>query len=365
MMSQLDISCGRERHAIYFDDYQNDLNNFSYVPHNIPGPGTDVEPFEEQYKGCQCAEICGQQCPCITRFGPTYQGSKILIHGLLQSQTMKPIYECNKECKCNTNCSNRVVQNGLQYKVSAFTTKWKGYGLKTLETIPKNAFVCEYAGEFLTHNEARRRTHALKHKTDSNYIITLKEHLGENILKTYIDPTNVGNVGRFMNHSCMPNLAMLPVRVDNSVPHLALFAIRDIEEGEELCYNYSGELYIVNEGDIDEDGETETVNMEQNTAKTNEDSASRDATNMVITSTNMDNPNSDGNDTIDDDKHLGASQKDDSKGVQSKEVCFDDQVKSIDVNRTDTISVDRKVCHCGTSACTGFLPYDASLFDDD
>ena len=57
---------------------------------------------------------------------------------------------------------------------------------------------------------------------------------------TYVDPTYRRNIGRYINHSCDPNLVMLPVRVNNNKLKLALFAFRDIKTGEELCYSYSG-----------------------------------------------------------------------------------------------------------------------------
>ena len=42
-----------------------------------------------------------------------------------------------------------------------------------------------------------------------------------------IPQTFVGNIGRYANHSCAPNLTMHPVRSElASVPHLALFANR-------------------------------------------------------------------------------------------------------------------------------------------
>ena len=48
----------------------------------------------------------------------------------------------------------------------------------------------------------------------------------------------IGNIGRYINHSCDPNLIMVPVRVSSMVPHLALFARKKIKEGEELCFDY-------------------------------------------------------------------------------------------------------------------------------
>ena len=52
-----------------------------------------------------------------------------------------------------------------------------------------------------------------------------------------LDANNYGNIARFINHSCQPNLT--PVKVfathqDLRFPHIALFANRDIKKGEEL-----------------------------------------------------------------------------------------------------------------------------------
>lgn len=58
--------------------------------------------------------------------------------------------------------------------------------------------------------------------------------------ETCIDARNYGNIGRFINHSCEPNLVVVPVRVDNIIPCAALFAIKDIGIGDELTYDYNG-----------------------------------------------------------------------------------------------------------------------------
>ncbi|KAF2360216.1 Pheromone shutdown TraB [Trinorchestia longiramus] len=58
-------------------------------------------------------------------------------------------------------------------------------------------------------------------------------------LLTIIDPTYLGNIGRYMNHSCEPNVHVVPVRVNSMVPLAAMFALRHIQAGEELVYDYS------------------------------------------------------------------------------------------------------------------------------
>uniref|UniRef100_A0A8C9QED6 SET domain-containing protein n=1 Tax=Spermophilus dauricus TaxID=99837 RepID=A0A8C9QED6_SPEDA len=129
---------------------------------------------------------------------------------------------------------------GLQFHLQVFKTEKKGWGLRTLEFIPKGRFVCEYAGEVLGFSEVQRRV-CLQTAQDSNYIIAIREHVCDGqVMETFVDPTYVGNAGRFLNHSCEPNLLMIPVRIDSMVPKLALFAAKDIWPGEELSYDYSG-----------------------------------------------------------------------------------------------------------------------------
>ncbi|MBN3302097.1 SETMR methyltransferase, partial [Amia calva] len=153
----------------------------------------------------------------------------------------RPVFECNIMCRCSEACANRVVQRGLGFRLQVFRTEGKGWGLQTLEPVPKGRFVCEYAGEVIGFAEACSRQRSQK-LGDMNYIIAVREHAsgGGRVIETFIDPARVGNIGRFLNHSCQPNLLMVPVRVDSLVPRLALFAARDIALGEELVYDYSG-----------------------------------------------------------------------------------------------------------------------------
>ena len=53
-----------------------------------------------------------------------------------------------------------------------------------------------------------------------------------------VDASRKGNVARFINHSCSPNLQVEKWYVQR-VPRLGLFARMEIAEGEELSYNYS------------------------------------------------------------------------------------------------------------------------------
>ena len=67
-------------------------------------------------------------------------------------------------------------------------------------------------------------------------------------LRTIIDPSAVGNVGRYLNHSCRPNLRHCAVRAGAAVPRLAFFCARDVRPGEELAFFY-GEPQQQREGE--------------------------------------------------------------------------------------------------------------------
>ena len=212
-----------------------------YAQTHVPGPGLDTNPNEIIYNGCDCIQAsCYPDCPCSNRFGTNYNTKGQFIKGPSISQS-QPVFECNSSCKCGPECINRVVQNGIKFSLEVFQAGKKGYGLKTLDFIPKDSFVSEYAGEVLTLDEALRRTRAMK-PNDMNFIMVIRECLANGkVIRTHIDPSSIGNIGRFINHSCEPNLYLITVRVDNDIPKVALFAIRDIGANEELSYSYWGD----------------------------------------------------------------------------------------------------------------------------
>ena len=48
-----------------------------------------------------------------------------------------------------------------------------------------------------------------------------------------------GSLGRLVNDNSNPNSRMKIISV-SQVPHLCLFALRDIQPGEEIAYDYGG-----------------------------------------------------------------------------------------------------------------------------
>ncbi|KAG8043756.1 hypothetical protein GUJ93_ZPchr0458g22336 [Zizania palustris] len=160
----------------------------------------------------------------------------------------KFIKECWSKCGCNMQCGNRVVQRGITCNLQVFFTgEGKGWGLRTLDELPKGAFVCEYVGEVLTNTELHERTVENMNNGRHTYPVLLDADWGsEGVLKDEealsLDSTFYGNVGRFINHRCYDaNLVEIPVEVetpDHHYYHLAFFTTKKVEAFEELTWDY-------------------------------------------------------------------------------------------------------------------------------
>lgn len=137
-------------------------------------------------------------------------------------------------------CQNRVSQGDDQSNhVEIISIDGKGSGVIVRQALPHpGTYIGEYVGEILTEVEAQHRMKINKH-AEHNYLLLYNEHHGENIIKTFVDARYYGNWTRFINHSCDPNLHIVPIRIDRfTPPHLAFFTRRSIATNEELSYSY-------------------------------------------------------------------------------------------------------------------------------
>lgn len=98
-----------------------------------------------------------------------------------------------------------------------------GRGLFTQERIPKGSLVVEYIGRPATAKQ-------------------MKENRGKYLFWTsdtsMIDGNVPANIARFINHSCEPNCE---TRIRNR--RVYIFALRAIQPGEELSYDYGEEYF--------------------------------------------------------------------------------------------------------------------------
>lgn len=86
-----------------------------------------------------------------------------------------------------------------------FTGQRKGWGIRTLDELPRGTFVCEYVGEILTNMELYDRTIQTTGNAKHTYPVLMDADWGtEGVLKDEealcLDATFYGNVARFINH---------------------------------------------------------------------------------------------------------------------------------------------------------------------
>lgn len=150
--------------------------------------------------------------------------------------------ECSpKTCPCADRCGNTKIQRHLTAPgVERFMTEKKGWGVKAKQPIKKGIYILEYVGEVVTEREFKDRM-ATRYTSDTHhYCLNLDGGL-------VIDGHRMGSDGRFVNHSCSPNCEMQKWSV-NGLFRMALFAMRDIDPGEELTYDYNFSLFNPAEG---------------------------------------------------------------------------------------------------------------------
>jgi SET domain-containing protein len=98
--------------------------------------------------------------------------------------------------------------------------------------------VIEYAGELVRPSvaEARERRCYNSLVGSGTYIFRLNAN-------ECVDATRCGNLAHLLNHSCSPNCHSRSIPVWNAAEHrtidkVVIFAVRDIDPGEELTYDY-------------------------------------------------------------------------------------------------------------------------------
>lgn len=182
------------------------------------------------------------------QYCPLERGKNVHNHEPCKGHLVRKfIKECWRKCGCNIKCGNRVVQRGITCKLQVFAMEGKGWGLRTLENLPKGYFVCEYVGEILTNSELYERNKKIRINERHTYPVLLDSDWGsEQVLKDEealcLDATNYGNVARFINHRCFDsNLIEIPVEVetpDHHYYHIAFFTKRNVNAYEELTWDY-------------------------------------------------------------------------------------------------------------------------------
>ncbi|KAK3281941.1 hypothetical protein CYMTET_10298 [Cymbomonas tetramitiformis] len=274
------------------DDAPSPRSEFTYVTRyvdaagNLLPPGGPLPPVEKKREallkrarctcvttGCSSAEENAGQCACVrlSQLRIPRDGSQLLVppydivwpptallplaerlKSIKLRQELHMVHECGPLCASPATSNNRNVQHGLRYSLQVFRTKQKGWGVRTLETIPQGGFVCSYVGALLTTAEALQQT-------EDDYLFDLDESgkCDPQDIHFVVNARHYGSVGRFINHSCEPNMLVQNVRWNHQDPRLytiCFFASKSIYPHDELTYNYNHDIGAV----INKDG-TERV----------------------------------------------------------------------------------------------------------
>jgi SET domain-containing protein len=100
-----------------------------------------------------------------------------------------------------------------------------GWGVFATRPIPRETFVVEYKGQKISAAESDRR--------ERRYLARGRIWCFKMSGRTARDAAFGGNLGRYVNHSCRPNCYS-----DIVGDRIWIRALRDIERGEELTYDY-------------------------------------------------------------------------------------------------------------------------------
>ncbi|XP_026866664.2 histone-lysine N-methyltransferase EHMT1a isoform X2 [Electrophorus electricus] len=214
-------------------------NDFKYVPENCFTTQVNVDENITHLQHCTCKDDCSSSsCICGQLSMRCWYDREGRLLQEFSRDDPPFLFECNHACSCWRTCRNRVVQNRTRVRLQVFRTARMGWGLRALQDIPEGTFVCEFAGEIISDGEANVRE-------NDSYMFHLDNKVGEVYC---IDGQSYGNVSRFMNHLCEPNL--FPVRVftkhqDLRFPRVAFFSCKPICAGEELGFDYGDQYWEI------------------------------------------------------------------------------------------------------------------------
>ncbi|XP_053302023.1 histone-lysine N-methyltransferase ASH1L isoform X2 [Pleuronectes platessa] len=141
--------------------------------------------------------------------------------------------ECSQStCPCGELCDNQHIQKHDWVQcLERFRAEGKGWGIRTKECLRSGQFIIEYLGEVVSEQEFRSRMMEQYFSHSGNYCLNLDSGM-------VIDSYRMGNEARFINHSCEPNCEMQKWSV-NGVYRIGLFALKEIDSGTELTYDYN------------------------------------------------------------------------------------------------------------------------------
>jgi histone-lysine N-methyltransferase EZH2 len=173
------------------------------------------------FRGCSCKGPCTTMCTC---YAARRECDPLLCACTGCKDTAgKP--RTTQRCQ-NDNITMR--RRMLTY-IGISEIPGAGFGLFSRYRIPKDAYIDEYIGEIISHDEAQRR--GIIYDSEKN---TSLFHINEDL---WIDASNMCNHMRFINHSNTPNIKTRIVSIRGE-SRIGFFAAKEIPPQTEMTLNY-------------------------------------------------------------------------------------------------------------------------------
>lgn len=296
------------------------LNAFVSVPARCDCDDDKCDP-----RTCACQKLHREMAPepwkdLPEQFAYTEQGK---LHRNIIELDNTPIWECTKLCGCRGQCVNRVVGKRRQVAINLCRIPNKGWGLRAGQDMDAGLFISIYAGELIDEIESNKRCDKYE-EVGTSYILDVDpwylqyntflrpfklefpgvagqydgdtdENLMEVAREWYVEKHGAdpmftvdaglwGNLSRFLNHSCDPNLNLHPVYTierDLRRPFWAFFTRRKVSRGEELTFKYTSD-------------DTDASQAVESLKNTDEVRNQAPGTELCHKTTKMGNPDADG-----------------------------------------------------------------------
>lgn len=278
-----DISNGREINkipALSYKRHDKPPDDYKYINERMHDKDVCVDTSVVGMAYCLCSGDCsdGGCHSSQVRSGHCYD-AKGCLSAAYDVDAPEAILECNVACRCNPKvCTNRVIQRGSTCKLVLFRTRSRGWGVRSAEPLKRGTFIGTYCGQLITASESLKRA-------DDTYLFNLANtitvppapapsvtvrtldsasHYSEDddeqqqqpaqpaeptAEDTYVcDAKFFGNVTRFVNHSCEPNvigIRSFTTHADQRFPHIAFFTNKDVSAHTELTLNYGDNYWLV------------------------------------------------------------------------------------------------------------------------
>jgi histone-lysine N-methyltransferase SETD8 len=154
-----------------------------------------------------------------------------LFFSILSSRKCKSDIEKEKRARIE-----QAILTGDEEGLEVRTVDGKGRAIFATKYFNRGDFVCEYHGEMIGYQAAKRREEAYMKDPNIGCYMYFFEYKS---VRYCIDATAESKrLGRLLNHSKLEGNCHTKLFEIDSRPHLILVAARDIRPGEEMTYDY-------------------------------------------------------------------------------------------------------------------------------